>query len=303
MLDFNSSFLPSDSDSEDGAADKQNAYKQKVADFRASPMYAVYQTYMGHAIWIKSKSPPGNYLQGRSDSLSHVEEEPADSEPDSPQESLGKDGPKLSFESNFLPSDFDSKIGAAEKQKDVGSEVRNSEVHPVLGRGIADCDLPQEPQSRLQLGHHSSYAFGYKTSAQALEAQRARAAAPLNTDFSFPSLAVTDAPAHTAVAGLRGVEVPARAARGYPSGQNLPLSHAGTGKKLTHYEPVHAQRLAAARAAVLQGMIMILVSASAVNNSVACSYPLNLTVAVPQTFLTISRGSSRVCNSACIVPG
>ena len=168
-----------------------------------------------------------------------------------------------------------------------------------MDTSILHSDLSQEPQSQLQLGHHSSYAFGYKTSAQALEAQRARAAAPVNTDFSFPSLAVTDAPAHTAVAGLRGVEVPARTARGYPSGQNSPLSQAGTGKKLTHYEPVHAQRLAAARAAVLQGVIMILVSASAVNNSVACSYPLNLTVAVPQTFFTISR----VCNSACIVPG
>ena len=54
--------------------------------------------------------------------------------------------------------DFDSEDEVVDRQHDVESEV-HSGVHPVLGRGIADCDMSQEPQSQLQFGQHSSIVF------------------------------------------------------------------------------------------------------------------------------------------------
>ena len=140
------------SDQSSSTTADDNAYKQKVADFWA---------YMGNAIWIKSRSPQGNCLQGQSELLSHVKEEPNDSESDSSQESLDED--ELIWFADHASS----------------SEAFASHDHE---------------------------------------------------DAQLPHLA---------------------------SGQNSPLSQAGTGKKLTPYVPEHAHRVAARRAAVLQGVILV----------------------------------------------
>ena len=67
-------------------------------------------------------------------------------------------------------------------------------------------------------------------------------------------------------------------------GRTLPLPQAGTGEKLPHCAHVHAHKMV--ESCCLQDM-----SASAVNNPAARSYPVDLIGSVPQTFVTMSEGS------------